>query len=87
MNLIDQHGIIVLLGLAVFPRITLLLASFTTGGILWWLGWIFAPHLLVAILLLPYWESNPVLVIIAWILALGGTSSEGAVAKRASRRR
>ena len=87
MSFLDQHGIIVLFGLALFPRITLLLASFATGGLMWWLGWIFAPHLLVAFLSLPYWHSNPVLVIIAWVLALGGTGGEGAVAKRASKRR
>lgn len=71
-----NHGVLVLICLAIFPRLTLLLASFATGGVLWWLGWIFAPHLLVAFLSLPYWHNNPVLVIIAWILALGGTSGE-----------
>ncbi len=79
-----HHSWIVLICLALFPRLTLLLASFATGGVLWWLGWIFAPHLLVAILSLPYWEQNPVLVIIAWIMALGGTSTE---AKAASSKR
>jgi hypothetical protein len=87
MNFLDHHGIIILCGLALFPRLTLLLASFSTGGLLWWLGWIFAPHLLVAFLALPYWHSHPFLVIAAWLLALGGTSGEGAAAKRATRRR
>lgn len=77
MNFFDNHGILVLFGLAIFPRLTLLLASFSTGGIFWWLGWLFTPHLLVAILSLPYWNSNPVLVIIAWLCAIAGTGGEG----------
>lgn len=76
MNFFENHGVIVLLGLAVFPRITLLVASFATGGFLWWLGWLLTPHLLVAILSLPYWDTNPVLVVISWLLALGGTEAE-----------
>lgn len=76
MNFFASHGIFVLICLAMFPRLTLLLASFATGGLMWWLGWIFAPHLLVAILALPYWDTNPVLVIFAWIIALGGTGAE-----------
>lgn len=85
MNFFDQHGLFVLICLALFPRLTLLLASFATGGVLWWLGWIFAPHLLVAFLALPYWDTNPVLVIIAWLIALGGTSGEAKTARKAIR--
>ncbi len=76
MNFWDHHGVFVLVCLALFPRLTLLLASFATGGFLWWLGWLFAPHLLVAILSIPYWDQNPVLVILAWVIALSGTSGE-----------
>lgn len=72
----DNHGVLTLVLLAVFPRLTLLIGSFATGGILWWLGWLFAPHLLVAFLSLAYWDTNPVLVVIAWIVALAGTSAE-----------
>lgn len=83
-NFFEHHSVFVLVCLALFPRLTLILASFATGGVLWWLGWIFAPHLLVAILSIPYWDTNPVLVIFAWIIALGGTSGE---AKAATRKR
>jgi hypothetical protein len=82
MDFFDQHGVITLICLAIFPRLTLLIASFATGGVLWWLGWIFTPHLLVAILSLAYWHTNPVLVVFAWIIALGGTSAESKVATR-----
>lgn len=80
MNFFDNHSIFALLGLAIFPRITLLVASFATGGFFWWLGWLITPHLLVAILSLPYWHSNPVLVIFAWFMAFAGTGGEGQMA-------
>ena len=87
MNFFEQHGILTLLCLAFFPRLTLLIASFATGGLLWWLGWFFAPHVLVAFLSLPYWDSNPVLVVIAWLIAFSGTGTEAAVVKRPRRRK
>lgn len=85
MDFFEQHGVTTLICLAIFPRLTLLIASFATGGVMWWLGWIFAPHLLVAILSLQYWDTNPVLVIIAWFFALGRTSAEKTATRRISR--
>jgi hypothetical protein len=82
MNFFDHHGIIVLLGLALFPRITLLVASFATGGFFWWVGYIFTPHILVAILSLKYWHTNPVLVIVACLWSLVGTGGEGECVNR-----
>jgi hypothetical protein len=82
MNFHDHHEVITLIGLTVFPRITLLVASFASGGLLWWLGWLFAPHLLVAFLSLTYWDTNPVLVVVAWLLALGGTREEAKLATK-----
>jgi hypothetical protein len=76
MNFFDQHSTLTLICLAFFPRITLLVASFVSGGFLWWLGWLFTPHLLVAILSLRYWNENPLLVVIAWGIAFGGTGGE-----------
>ncbi len=83
MNFFDQHGVITLICIALFPRLTLLIASFATGGVMWWLGWILAPHVLVAVLSLRYWDANPVLVVVAWIVALGGTGAEGKTASKA----
>ena len=77
MDFFAQHGVLMLLGLTFFPRITLIVASFATGGALWWVGWVLTPHLLVAILALPYWDQNPALVICAWIVAVGGTEVSG----------
>ena len=81
MNFFDNYGVLTLLGLAIFPRITLLVASFATGGFFWWLGWLLTPHLLVAILGLSYWDTNPVLVVISWLLAFGGTGAEQQAAR------
>jgi hypothetical protein len=82
MDFFQHHSVLVLICLALFPRLTLLIASFATGGFLWWLGWIFAPHILVAILAIPYFHSNPFLVIMAWWIAFCGTASESKVVTR-----
>ena len=71
------HGFFFLFFITLFPRLTLLFSSVATGGLLWWLGWLLAPRLLVAVLAtLAYWNQNPVLVVIAWLVAFGGESSE-----------
>jgi hypothetical protein len=89
INFFDAHTFdwLVLGGLAIFPRITML---FVGGpfGLLHWLGWLFAPHLLVAIVATTkYWDTNPVLCVIAWFFAFAGTGGEGEAARRARRRR
>lgn len=79
------HPLLLLFGLAVFPRITLL---FVGGpfGFLHWLGWLVAPHLLVAILATThYWSTDPVLCVIAWFFAFAGTGGEGGGAWRGAR--
>ncbi|MGZ3687967.1 MAG: hypothetical protein ACXWPM_00830 [Bdellovibrionota bacterium] len=82
----DHHGLIFLVMIAFFPRLTLLFSSVPTGGLLWWLGWLFAPRILVAVLAtMNYWYQNPILVVIAWLVAFGGESSEKyAVVQRTS---
>ena len=79
------HPLLLLFGLAVFPRITLLFV----GGpfaFLPWLGWLVAPPLLVAILATTrYWDTDPVLCVIAWFLAFAGTGGEGMGARRGVR--
>lgn len=80
--MVGNHGIFFLVGLAIFPRITLLFFAATPFGWLAWIGWLFAPHLLVAILSLAYWDAHPFLVIVAWIMAIIGTGGEGGVASR-----
>jgi hypothetical protein len=74
------HPVFLLFGLAFFPRTVSLVLTFTiglaSGGFLWWAGWLLTPHLLVAILALPYWHTNPLLVVMAWGFALAGTATE-----------
>ncbi|RDI96813.1 hypothetical protein DVT68_19870 [Dyella solisilvae] len=82
-NFWDVHGWLFVVAMFFFPRLTLLFSSVVSGGFLWWLGWLFAPRLLVAILATTaYWETNRVLVIAAWFWALAGEGAEkGAVGK------
>ena len=76
-NYWNHHGILFLVFIAFFPRLTLLLSSVATGGLLWWVSWFFMPRFLVAALAtVSYWNANPILVICAWMVALGGESSE-----------
>lgn len=82
MNFWVEHSIWFLIGLALFPRITLLFFAFTPFGWLAWVGWLFSPHLLVAFLSLPYWDENPILVIGAWFVAFAGTRWEWRIARR-----
>ncbi len=76
-NYWEHHGLFLLFFLAVTPRLALLFSSIASGGFLWWLGWLVAPRLLIAILATThYLESNPILVFIAWFIALSGEFSE-----------
>lgn len=79
VNFFEKHGIFFLIFITIFPRLTLLLSSVATGGFLWWLGFIFCPRILVASLAtVAYFHTNPILVIISWIVALGGETMEKA---------
>jgi hypothetical protein len=76
-NYWDHHGILLLIFLTFFPRLALLFSSIPFGGLFWWLGFLFCPHYLVAILAtLTYWPTNPILVTISWFVALGGEATE-----------
>src|SRR5262249_34294747 len=63
--------------ISLFPRLTLLFNFGLSGGLLYWLSWVFAPRLLVAVLAtIYYWHQNPILVVLSWLIALSGESSE-----------
>lgn len=73
----EVHGWFFLIAIAFFPRLTLLFSSVAFGGFFWWLGFIFAPRFLVAVLATTaYWNTNPVLVTISWLVAISGETSE-----------
>ena len=84
-----QMGILFLIGAAIFPRITMLVAVATPFGLLAWLGWLIAPHITVAVLATQmYWQTNKALCVLAWLFALFGTGGEaGAGRKYTSRAR
>lgn len=73
VNFWDKRGIFFLIFITIFPRLTLLFSSVATGGFVWWLAFIFCPRILVASLAtVAYFHTNPILVIISWMVALGG---------------
>jgi hypothetical protein len=82
VDFFSKHGWFFLFSIALFPRLTLLVSgllvsSIEFGGLLWWLGFFFAPRILVATLAtVSYWHTNQILVILSWLIALGGESSE-----------
>lgn len=83
VNYFERHSYLFLLFITLFPRLTLLLSSVPFGGIFWWIGFFFAPRFLVAILAtIGYWETNPLLVTFAWVVAWGGESGEKYYAAR-----
>ena len=87
-NFWNHHGILFLAAITAFPRLTLLFSSVATGGLIWWVGFIFAPRILVAMLAtVAYWNQNPILVVLTWCIALGGESTEKYVVVRQNRRK
>ena len=83
MDFWHNHGILFLLGVTFFPRITTLFFTSVSFGFWAILGWIFTPHILVAIYATTYyWHSNPILCIISWLAAVGGTGTEEETVRR-----
>ena len=79
MDFWEIHGIFFILFLACFPRLTMLFTGICFGwsGPLFWIGWVLAPRLTVAVLAtIVYWNTNPVLCVITWLWAVGGESKE-----------
>lgn len=73
INYWQKHGVFLLIFLAIFPRLTLLFSPIAFGGFFWWVGFLFVPRILVAILATQaYFKTNPVLVVMSWLIALGG---------------
>ena len=66
----QQHGLLFLLFMALFPRLTMLFATSAPFGFITWLGWLFTPRLTAACLATSfYWQTNTLLCIFAWALA------------------
>jgi len=79
VDFFKKHGVFFLIFITIFPRLTLLFSSVATGGFLWWLGFFFCPRILVASLAtVTYFHTNPILVVISWLVAIGGETMEKA---------
>ncbi len=77
VDFFQKHNFLFLIFISFFPRLTLLFSSVPFGGFLWWLGFFFMPRLLVAVLAtLAYGKTNPLLVGIAWVVAISGEVME-----------
>jgi hypothetical protein len=88
MDFWHVHTIFFLIFVTFFPRLTMLFATTAVFGPLAWLGWLFAPHLTVAVLATQYyWNTNPILCMIAWFVAFAGTSGEAKLATWGYKRR
>ena len=78
----EVHGFFFLLGLLFFPRITILFFSNVAYGICLFFGILAFPRIIIAILAAySYWDTNPILVIIAFMFCLAGEAAEKAVIK------
>ena len=73
VNFWEKHNVFFLIFIAIFPRLTLLFSSVAFGGFIWWLGFFFCPRILVASLAtVAYFHTNPILVCLSLLIALGG---------------
>jgi len=78
MDFWEVHGIFFILFMIFLPRLTMLFTGicFAWAGFWFWVGWLIAPRLTVAILATTvYWDTNPVLCVLAWVWAFYGGSS------------
>src|ERR1043166_1281189 len=67
MNFWDVHGLLFLLGLVAFPRITVFFFSHVIGGPIFWIFFLIFPRLVIPILAAyHYWGTNPILVILSF---------------------
>lgn len=73
VDFFQKHNILFLVFISFFPRLTLLFSSVAFGGFLWWMGFLFTPRILVAVLAtMAYGKTNPLLVAISWFVAISG---------------
>lgn len=85
-NFWENHSILFIVAMFFFPRLTMLFATTFGGGLLYWLGWLFAPRLTVAIIAtMLYGDTNIVLVVMSWFWAFGGETTEKRVAHSCSK--
>ena len=70
------HGFLLLIGLTLFPRLSILMCNIP-GGLFFWIIWIVFPRIVIAFYAsILYFDTNPILVFLSWIIALSGESTE-----------
>jgi hypothetical protein len=82
MNFWDIHGIWFIFFMFLFPRLTMLFTGIFMAFMspLFFIGWLIVPRLTVAILAsMIYFETNPVLCVLAWFWAFSGEFKEKTV--------
>jgi len=81
-----NNSLFFLIGLALFPRLSLLFCN-VPGSILFWIGWFIFPRITIAIFATIFYSgTNPILVILSWIIALGGESAEKSYGYKAKKK-
>lgn len=66
-----NHGIFFLLLCQIFPRLTIVFGTAYPIGADQIIAWLLFPRFLAAYLATQfYWDTNPVLVMVAWIMAI-----------------
>jgi hypothetical protein len=84
MSYWEVHTVFFLIGLTFFPRLTVLLFSHVTGGLVFWIFFLCFPRIVIPILAAyHYWDTNPILVVISFIVCLSGETGEKVVARQA----
>jgi len=79
MDFWELHGIWFIIFLAIFPRITMVVTGIFSAflGPLFFFGWLLFPRITIAILAsMIYFDTNPVLCVLSWFWAFGGTRVE-----------
>jgi hypothetical protein len=77
INFWDTHTVLFIIAMLFFPRLTMLFATTFGGGVLYWLGWLLFPRFTVAVIAtMLYSQTNIILVVLSWIWAFGGESTE-----------
>ena len=82
-NFWQVHGLLFLAGLVFFPRLTVILASHVSGGPLFWSFFLVFPRIVIPILAAyHYWDTNPVLVILSFLICLSAETGDKTVVQR-----
>lgn len=83
MSFWDVHGLFFLAGLVLFPRITVILFSHVTGGLLFWVFFLLFPRIVIPILAAyHYWDTNPILVILSFLICISAETGEKTIVQR-----